>query len=163
MGNEISNAGCCTGPPRNGLVRDEERFGRIPEPMPVATIDALKKDRINEWSEPGAMEQAETWWCGEECRHHLAQGSELQGVPLRPVGLKSSAYLVADTPDGAMLMSTERGDGGGSMWLGDVDNDPSKAAVRPIWDPTVRQEFRECDGAGKSGKAKAKQDGQKSS
>mmetsp|Transcript_95734 Transcript_95734/g.285821 ORF Transcript_95734/g.285821 Transcript_95734/m.285821 type:complete len:157 (-) Transcript_95734:8-478(-) len=146
MGNDIGNIGCCGGPGRSGLVRDEERFGRMPEPMPVASSDILKHDRINEWSEPGALDdgRGEPWWCGGKCGQGAAQDSNVPGSAFRPAALKSAAYLVADTPDGAMLMSTERGDGGGSMWLGDVDNDPGKA-LRPIWDPSVRQELRSLE------------------
>mmetsp|Transcript_91748 Transcript_91748/g.205404 ORF Transcript_91748/g.205404 Transcript_91748/m.205404 type:complete len:161 (-) Transcript_91748:202-684(-) len=150
MGNEISNAGCCGGPSGHGLMRDEERFGRIPEPMPVATVDSLKQERINEWSEPGIHDGPEPWWCGDDhCRAASRGNADLPGLPFRPVGMKTSAYLVADTPDGAMLMSTERGDGGGSMWLGDLDNDSCNATMRPVWDPSVRQEFRTYEGSSK--------------
>mmetsp|Transcript_66182 Transcript_66182/g.204915 ORF Transcript_66182/g.204915 Transcript_66182/m.204915 type:complete len:151 (+) Transcript_66182:127-579(+) len=142
MGNELSGAGCCAGP--GGLARHEEHFGHVPEPMPIVGTEALKQDRISEWSEPGAADRREElWWC--ECGQPagLADGPGGGALPLQ--GPRGAAYLVADTPDGATLMSTERGDGAGTMWLGDTDGE-ARGTLRPVWDPLVRKEFHDHSG-----------------
>mmetsp|Transcript_104336 Transcript_104336/g.336426 ORF Transcript_104336/g.336426 Transcript_104336/m.336426 type:complete len:173 (-) Transcript_104336:37-555(-) len=143
MGNEVSSAaGCCSGPGRAGLARHEERYGRGSEPMQLASAEALRRDRISEWSEPGAAGSGpagEPWWaCGEDCKGRAQRADA--AATFRPAGARTSAYLVADTPDGTMLMSTENGCGTGAMWLGDAAEEPA-SALRPVWDPSVRKEF----------------------
>mmetsp|Transcript_22193 Transcript_22193/g.61492 ORF Transcript_22193/g.61492 Transcript_22193/m.61492 type:complete len:156 (-) Transcript_22193:83-550(-) len=146
MGNDMSSAqGWCQGVGYTGLGRYEERFDHIPEPMPVATSEALKHDRIDEWAELGSLtpvgDASQCWYmCGADGSRRV-QNIDAPVTDFRLVSMKGSSYLVADTPDGGTLMSTAKGDGRGEVWLGDADNDLLKPPLRAVWDPAVRNGF----------------------
>mmetsp|Transcript_92707 Transcript_92707/g.235765 ORF Transcript_92707/g.235765 Transcript_92707/m.235765 type:complete len:149 (+) Transcript_92707:106-552(+) len=111
MGNEASIT-CCSGPGREGLNRYEENVRR--QTMPIAGVDDFKSERINEWSQLGDMpSDKDPWWCGESAGCVVGDGP---GDGVTRVPPKGGAYLVADSPEGA-LMSTEMGDGVGAMWM----------------------------------------------
>merc|ERR1711924_558750 len=139
-----NDTGCCSGPGKAALAKHEEAFGRKPQPMPVAGYGDIRADRISEWTEPGAtLDGPDPWFCGTECSKTAVacqKSVDAPGTTWKPAS-KNSAYLVADTPDGHCLMSTERGDGGGVMWLNDQLGDDG-AGPPPVWDPNVRNQFR---------------------
>mmetsp|Transcript_7624 Transcript_7624/g.14201 ORF Transcript_7624/g.14201 Transcript_7624/m.14201 type:complete len:152 (-) Transcript_7624:113-568(-) len=135
MGNVGNNpggmTGCCSASGCSAT-QYEERYGPRPQRMQVASLSNLQKDRINEWSEPGALEDANL--CGVDCARMYNANADGNGFA---APLDASVYRVADTPTGALLMSTEHGGGDGSMWLGSEDDvDPfnpvaSKAIPKP--------------------------------
>eukprot|EP00405_Crypthecodinium_cohnii_P012135 CAMPEP_0206433572 /NCGR_PEP_ID=MMETSP0324_2-20121206/8611_1 /ASSEMBLY_ACC=CAM_ASM_000836 /TAXON_ID=2866 /ORGANISM="Crypthecodinium cohnii, Strain Seligo" /LENGTH=209 /DNA_ID=CAMNT_0053899859 /DNA_START=39 /DNA_END=665 /DNA_ORIENTATION=+ len=137
MGNEASIT-CCSGPGKEGLHRFEDSVGK-PQRMPIASLREFEQDRINEWAQLGELAETEPWWCSNSSPS--CTKPDVAGESVTKLAKSGNAYMVADSPDGA-LMSTEYGDGIGSMWLNpDEDIGNEGGNVIAVWDSKLQQEF----------------------